>query len=116
MVRTHTQSMLKSQLHAPSYLPSRPRTRQPTKPNTTTCPFNPPSGWMHYQFNANCTQARTILAFNAKAVGTVGVPLALAASDPAYLQTAYNVSRFPSPGAVWVVDQKCKRACRLSRR
>ncbi|GLI59040.1 hypothetical protein VaNZ11_000867 [Volvox africanus] len=73
-----------------------------------------PKGWIHYQLNPNCTQAETLLAFNAKSIGTVAIPQALGVSDIGYLQAAYNVSRFPTPGAVWVRDAKCVRACRPS--
>ncbi|EFJ50693.1 hypothetical protein VOLCADRAFT_88477 [Volvox carteri f. nagariensis] len=72
-----------------------------------------PKGWMHYQVNKQCTQAQTMLAFNAKSIGTVAIPLALGSSDPGYLQAAYGVRSFPTPGGVWVRDAECARACRL---
>lgn len=41
---------------------------------------------MHYQFNPTCRQTSSVLAFNAANVGTVNIPLALAASADDYLQ------------------------------
>ncbi|KAG2496418.1 hypothetical protein HYH03_005644 [Edaphochlamys debaryana] len=74
-----------------------------------------PKGWPHLQYNPECTQTMSVLAFNARSVGTINIPYNLAAAGASYLRSTFGRA-VPEPQAMWVTDAACMRKCKAARR
>ncbi|KAG2496443.1 hypothetical protein HYH03_005667 [Edaphochlamys debaryana] len=73
-----------------------------------------PKGWNHYLYNPTCNQAHTHIFFNARYIGTINIPLNLAAAGPEYLRATYGRNP-PQPQGLWVADSKCLERCQERR-
>ncbi len=74
------------------------------------------AGWAHLQFNPTCRPAQAVVAFNARAVGTINLPQNIVALNTVstYLQQAFKVDKPLTDNGLWVADPKCLEHCKLT--
>jgi len=76
--------------------------------------FAIPTGWLHVDFNDNCSPTDVVFVWNAvNTGGTFPVPQDLFALGPEYNNVAFTAPLPPAAG-LWVVDETCAARCGLS--